>query len=168
MFSFMNTRAPIAAVKPSALIAPFKRRSSRVIVLISLIAVMSMIDLYLTILYVTHTGMNEINPLARAMMEYQSPAVLSLWKVATVVLGVGILAYVRTKRSAELGAWIGFLILGMLMSHWVAYINEHARISQDPLYTQALAGPDFVYMPSGMGSSGLGSSGLGRSGMVIP
>jgi uncharacterized protein DUF5658 len=154
----MNTRAPIAAAAPSALIAPFKRRSSRVIVLVTLIAVMSMVDLYLTILYVTHTGMNEVNPLARAMMEYQSPAVLGIWKIATVVLGVGILTFIRNKRSAEFGAWIGFLILGMLMSHWVSYINEHSRISQDPMYTQALVGPDFVYMPSSMG----------RSGVVIP
>ncbi len=149
----MNKRAPIAPTATSALIAPFSNRSSRVIVLIALIAVMSMVDLYLTILYVTHTGMNEVNPLARAMMEYQSPAVLSLWKIATVVLGVGILAFIRTKRSAEMGAWIGCVILGLLMSHWVSYINEHARISQDPMYTQALAGPNFVQMQPGMGGS---------------
>ncbi len=154
----MNKRAPIAPSATSALIAPFANRSSRVIVLIALIAVMSMVDLYLTILYVTHTGMNEVNPLARAMMEYQSPAVLGIWKIATVLLGVGILAIIRTKRSAELGAWIGCMILALLMSHWVSYINEHARISQDPLYTQALAGPNFVHMPTGMG----------RSGIVIP
>jgi hypothetical protein len=133
----MNKRAPIASipqVAPSALIAPFTNRSSRVIVLISLIAVMSMVDLYLTILYVTHTGMNEVNPLARAMMEYQSPAVLGVWKIATVLLGVGILAVIRNKRSAEFGAWIGCMILALLMSHWVSYINEHARIrDRDPL-----------------------------------
>lgn len=133
---------------PTRLAGSFKDRSFRVIILIALIAAMSVIDLYLTILYITHTGMNEVNPLARAMMEYQSPAVLGLWKAATVTLGVGILAFIRTKRSAELGAWVGCLILGLLMTHWVAYINEHARITEGPVQIEAMGDPNWVYMQS--------------------
>ncbi|MBL4810182.1 MAG: hypothetical protein JKY43_09040 [Phycisphaerales bacterium] len=127
---------------------PFLDRSFRVIVLIALIAAMSMVDLYLTILYITHWGMNEVNPLARAMMEYQSPAILGLWKIATVTLGVGILAMIRRKRSAEFGAWIGFLILGLLMTHWVAYINEHSRITDGPIHIDAMGDPSFIFMES--------------------
>jgi len=123
-------------------------RSSRVIVLITLIAAMSIVDLYLTILYITHWGMNEVNPLARAMMEYQSPAILVLWKLATVTLGIGILAMVRRKRTAELGAWVGFLILGLLMTHWVAFINEHSRITDGPIQIDAMGDPSWIYMES--------------------
>lgn len=100
------------------------RRGCRVGLLGLAIAIMSGVDLYLTLLYVTHTGMNEMNPLARAMMEYQSPALLALWKAATVTLSVGILLMIRKKRSAEIGAWIACLFLGWLMSHWILFIEE--------------------------------------------
>ncbi|MFK7758373.1 MAG: DUF5658 family protein [Phycisphaerales bacterium] len=136
-----------------SLVLPFGKRSFRVILLIALIAAMSMVDLYLTILYVTHSGMNEVNPIARAMMEYQSPAILGIWKLATVALGVGILAFIRHRRSAEMGAWIGCLILGLLMSHWVAYIEEHSRMTQDPIQINALGDPSWVFFePSAAGS----------------
>ena len=130
-------------------LAVFTDRSFRVIILIALIAAMSMVDLYLTILYITHTGMNEINPIARAMMEYQSPAILGLWKLATVTLGVGILATIRSKRSAEIGAWIGCIILSLLMSHWVSYINEHSRLTENPIAIESMGDPSWVHMDSG-------------------
>ena len=133
----------------SSPLSVFTDRSFRVIILIALIAAMSMVDLYLTILYITHTGMNEINPIARAMMEYQSPAILGLWKLATVTLGVGILAFIRKKRSAEIGAWIGCLILSLLMSHWVNYINEHSRITESPIAIESMGDPSWVHMDSG-------------------
>ena len=144
----MDTGAKSACSFIRAIPLPFLDRSFRVIVLITLIAAMSMVDLYLTILYITHWGMNEVNPLARAMMEYQSPAILGLWKVATVTLGVGILAMIRRKRSAELGAWVGCLILGLLMTHWVSYINEHSRITDGPIQIDAMGDPSFVFMES--------------------
>jgi len=144
----MDTCTNPAGPSLSTLPKLFTDRSFRVIVLVALIAVMSMVDLYLTVLYITHTGMNEVNPLARAMMEYQSPAILGLWKVATVTLGVGILAIIRRKRSAEFGAWIGCLILGLLMTHWVAYINEHARLSDAPIQINAFGDPNWVYIES--------------------
>ncbi|MCA9303329.1 MAG: hypothetical protein KC996_04340, partial [Phycisphaerales bacterium] len=102
-------RTPAFGILRAAGTRPF-----RVITLVVMIAVMSVVDLYLTILYVTHTGMSESNPLARAMMGYQSPAILALWKLATVVLSLGILVMIRTKRSAEIGAWIECLVLGWL------------------------------------------------------
>ncbi len=140
----------------------FRDRSYRVIVLVALITAMSVVDLYLTILYITHSGMNEINPLARAMMEYESPAVLGVWKLATVALGVGILAYIRSKRSAEIGAWIGCLILGSLMVHWVSYIEEHARMSEDPVAIRAMDDPSWVHIDTGFLSPTAGSQ------IVIP
>jgi len=103
-------------------------RGHRVGLLGLAIVVMSAVDLYLTLLFVTQTGMNEMNPLARAMMEYQSPSLLAIWKAATVVLCVGILLMIRKQRSAEIGAWAGCLLLCWLMSHWIGFIRE-ARIT---------------------------------------
>ena len=91
-------------------------RPFRVIALGSAIAAMSSVDLYLTLLYLTHTGMPEANPLARAMIAYQSPFVLTVWKTLTVALCVGILFLIRHKRSAEFGAWAGVCVLALLMS----------------------------------------------------
>ena len=142
------------------LLSVFNDRSYRVIVLVALITAMSVIDLYLTILYITHTGMNEINPLARAMMGYESPAILGLWKLATVALGVGILALIRHKRSAEIGAWVGCLILGSLMVHWVSYIEEQSRFTQDPVAIGAMGDPSWVYMESDFLGPTLGSRSL--------
>ncbi len=99
-------------------------RAFRVVALSAAILAMSLVDLYLTILYLTHTGMSEANPLARAIIAYQSPLVLALWKLTTVAFSVGILFLVRHRRSAEVGAWVGFVVLGLLMSHWTRYITE--------------------------------------------
>lgn len=109
---------------PIGVLRLFSQRSYRVVVLVLLIAAMSGADLYLTLLYVTNTGMNEMNPLARAMMEYQSPMVLAIWKLATVVLSAGILLTIRKQRSAEIGAWAGCLVLGWLMTHWVVFVEQ--------------------------------------------
>ena len=119
-------------------------RSYRVVVLVSLIAAMSAVDLYLTILYLTHTGMNELNPLARAMMEYRSPALLGLWKLSTVSLGAGILFFMRKKRCAEIAAILGCVILGALMMHWLNFINEFERLTTDPVLVEAMGDPTFI------------------------
>lgn len=136
------------SIRKLPILSLFTDRSFRVIILIALIASMSLVDLYLTILYITHTGMNEINPLARAMMEYQSPAVLGLWKIGTVLLSVGIFAIIRKKRTAEFGAWIGCIVLCMLMNHWVNFIDEHSRLTEQPFEIDAMGQPDWVYIES--------------------
>ena len=117
-----------------------RTRSRRVIALALAIVLMSSVDLYLTLLYVTSMGMNELNPLARAMMSYESPTVLAVWKFATVALCLGILFYIRTRRSAEIGAWVGFLVLGWLMTHWVHFIHETRDL--DVQVVQELASND--------------------------
>ncbi len=142
----MNPLPTQGAALAGAAIRPFADRSSRVIVLLALVAIMSVVDLYLTILYITHTGMNEINPLARAMMEYKSPALLGLWKVATVTLGVGILSFIRHKRSAEVGAWVACAVLGMLMNHWLHYIEEYQRITTEAVTVEAMGDPTWVHL----------------------
>ena len=140
--------AGLAAIPPAQLIRSplglLAKRGYRVGLLGLLIAAMSGIDLYLTLLYVTHIGMNELNPLARAMMEYQSPALLAIWKMATVSLCVGILFIIRKKRSAEIGAWAACLFLGWLMSHWIIFIEETREMNIEVMHEIATGDPTLV------------------------
>lgn len=124
-------------------------RPFRVVALALAIAVMSGADLYLTLLYVTHTGMNELNPLARAMMDYQSPAILALWKAGTVVISIGILILIRKQRSAELGAWIGCLVMGSLMFHWQGYIETSKGLGLEMAEAQSRHNPSWIMMSTG-------------------
>lgn len=104
-------------------------RPRRVLVLVSLIALLSGVDLYLTILYASTVGMPEMNPLARGIMSSGSPLQLALWKLTTVGVCVGVLAWTRRALAAELGAWACVLLLGGLMWLWSAYATETQRIA---------------------------------------
>lgn len=129
---------------PKRLYAMFACRPFRVLVLSLAIAAMSGVDLYLTLLFVTQTGMHEMNPLARAMMEYQSPVILAVWKTATVVLSIGILILIRKQRSAEMGAWIGCLVMGWLMLHWTGFIHLSSEIDME--LAQSADNPNWIIM----------------------
>ncbi len=133
---------PVAA--PVRVLRSLGQRPFRVVVLVAAIAAMSLVDLYLTLLFLTHTGMSEANPLARAMIAYQSPAILAAWKCTTVLLSVGILIYIRDRRSAELGAWIGAVVLALLMAHWSRYIDHKVSFTQEMQLVSAEIDPSFV------------------------
>jgi hypothetical protein len=126
------------------LVSVLAQRPFRVLLLGVAIAAMSGVDLYLTLLYVTHIGMTELNPIARAMMDYQSPLLLAVWKTATVVLSVGILLLIRKQRSAEIGAWAGCLVLGWLMSHWVVFVHETRNIDIEVAHAMGANDPSWV------------------------
>lgn len=143
--------APPSPLARAALLpAAIRRRPFRVVTLSVAIAVMSAADLYLTLLYLTHTGMSEANPLARMMIAYQSPAVLASWKALTVFLCLGILYLVRDRRSAELGAWTGVAILAWLMTHWATYIDEKTHLGPDFQLVSAEIDPRFVRIDPAM------------------
>jgi hypothetical protein len=127
----------------------FVHRPFRVVALSLAIAVMSGADLYLTLLFVTQTGMNEMNPLARAMMEYQSPAILAVWKMGTVVISVGILLMIRKQRSAELGAWVGCFVMGWLMLHWSGFIENSQYINFEMAASHNINNPTWIMISTG-------------------
>lgn len=104
---------------------PSKGRIRRVLILLCVVIVLSLADLYLTVLYVSGAGgFPEANPFARAIMSAQSIPLLIAWKMGTVLTAVGILYAIRRTRSAELGAWVCFLVLGWLTVHWGQYVAE--------------------------------------------
>lgn len=150
---FHAARTPAVPASPAArpagrrlcrLFAPIARRPFRVVLLGVAIALMSMVDLYLTMLYLTHTGMSEANPVARAIIAYQSPIVLAVWKTLTVALCVGILFLIRERRSAELGAWVGVGVLALLMAHWSRYIDYKIEMTPEFHLVANQIDPGFV------------------------
>lgn len=148
---FPAARSPGVPANPAGrptgllrLLAPIARRPFRVVLLAVAIALMSMVDLYLTMLYLTHTGMSEANPVARAIIAYQSPVVLAVWKTLTVALCVGILFLIRERRSAELGAWFGAAVLGLLMAHWTRYIDYKVEMTPEFHMVAHQVDPGFV------------------------
>ena len=110
----------LAAPVPPAL----RRREVRVAALLVAVGAMSLGDLSMTITFLTHGGMIESNPIARAVMLHNSPMLLVLWKMATVGLALGILFYARRRAFAEVAAWICLGAMTWLMLHWSAYIHE--------------------------------------------
>lgn len=145
-FQAVSAAQPIPRALGRGFLPSLRRRPCRVILLGTAIAAMSVVDFYLTLLYLTHTGMSEANPVARAIIAYQSPAVLGLWKALTVSLCVGILYLIRERRSAELGAWVGAMVLGWLMIHWGRYVDYKQQVSPEFFLVGAEIDPAYVRM----------------------
>lgn len=117
---------PAARTTGTGILARLRSRPARprrVLLLVAAIIVMSAGDLALTLTYLQHLGMAEMNPLARMVIGFQSPLLLAVWKLATVTACVSILLWKCSSRSAELGAWLGALILCGLMLHWRSYVR---------------------------------------------
>ena len=99
-------------------------RPCRVIALIVTIVLLSLADLYITLVYLHSGGMGEANPVARWIMMHGSPVLLILWKFFTVGLAAAILYATRRTRTAEFGAWVCVLMLTWLTIRWASYSDE--------------------------------------------
>jgi hypothetical protein len=95
------------------------------------VVLLSLGDLYMTLVHVRSVGMFEGNPLARSVMSLNSPVLLSLWKLATIVAAVGILYWVRRSRQGELGAWLCLCVLTWLTLRWATYSDVLAEVGDD-------------------------------------
>lgn len=67
--------------------------------------------------------MVELNPIARAVMAHNSPALLALWKIGIVAGASVIILIGRRSRITEGGSWLACVLLGMLTVHWLRYID---------------------------------------------
>ena len=119
----MTTRCPSQVDFDPGDCHRLRGRNRRVLLLLSLVIVLSLADLYLTLLYVTQGSFAEANPLARAVMQSQSVGLLVAWKLGSVFTTVGILYAIRRTRSAELGAWACCAVLGWLTLQWSWYVD---------------------------------------------
>lgn len=108
---------------------------------------MSAGDLYMTLTYLTSVGMTELNPIAASLINYDNPALLGLWKMATLALGVSILYRLRTTQRAEIGAWICFLALTALTVYWTIYVDAMGELT--PAVASLATGHDPAWIVMG-------------------
>jgi hypothetical protein len=85
---------------------------------------MSLADLVMTLTHLTTIGMLEANPIARWIMQMQSPSLLVLWKVGTLGVAVAILLRARRLTCGEIAAWICAAVLLWLMVRWSVYLDH--------------------------------------------
>lgn len=105
-------------------------RSLRVTILIVAIIALSLGDLAMTLTFLRSVGMGEANPIARLVIGYNSPALLVIWKCASVLLACLIFARYRHRRFTEMACWGAVIVLAGLTFQWRNYVAETTEISQ--------------------------------------
>jgi hypothetical protein len=85
------------------------------------IFVLSMGDLYATIIHMHFIGLVETNPFAEHLVRSRSVPGLVLYKLGTVGIAFGLLLRLRRERSGELAAWCLLTIMFALTIHWHNY-----------------------------------------------
>ncbi len=126
-----------------------RRRPARVGILLVAVVLLSLGDLYMTLVHLRGVGMVEANPIAREVIDLNSPPALAAWKLATVVLAVGLLFVVRRTRSGEIGAWLAVGVLTWLTVRWTAYSEELAELHPEFVLEAAQRDPNWVAMAPG-------------------
>ncbi|MBX3322272.1 MAG: hypothetical protein KF757_04705 [Phycisphaeraceae bacterium] len=119
----IHLRVPGVFAKASGAILE-QSRSRRVQYMLLTVVLLSLADLYLTVMFLREGGFPEANPVARAVMAANSVGLLVAWKLATVAVTVSILYAIRKTRSAELGAIVCCCVLGWLTFQWLEYVQE--------------------------------------------
>jgi len=99
-------------------------RPARVVMALGVVVALSIVDLDLTLVFASQTGMIEGNPIARALMREGSALGVVLWKVATVAVAIALLYRARQTRTGELGAWLCVAVLTWLTCHWMTFSRE--------------------------------------------
>ncbi len=98
------------------------RRSRDMPRLLMAITVLSLVDLGVTLGFMTTVGMYEANPLVSLLTRCAYPAAaIVLLKLVSTGVSVGILHWLRDTGSARLVAWLLLGVLAWLMVHWVRY-----------------------------------------------
>jgi hypothetical protein len=123
-----------------------RRRGIRVWLLVATIVILSMADLYMTLTHLRGAGMGEANPLARLVISYNSPMLLSVWKCACVFIACVILVMARHRWSGEAASWVCAGVLTVLTVHWAMYCAEAATLTNQIATMQADPPPNWVSM----------------------
>ena len=106
-------------------------RPTRVAVLLITLAALSLFDLAATLLYLTHAGLLESNPIARILVAGGGPSAVVLWKLLTVGLSIYIFYIARHRLSGELGAMLCCAALVWLTARWDSYNSEIHTITSE-------------------------------------
>lgn len=112
------------------------RRARRVMVLLFVVTALGLADLYATYTHASSVGMHEENPIGAYLITAGSWAGLTLYKLGTIGLAVGLLLKVRRQRSAECAAWFICLVMVALTMHWHEYNHEMSTQLANVSYEQ--------------------------------
>lgn len=127
------------AAPPACTVGPgiTRGRATRIAAILMLVVIVSVADLYLTVMFLRNGGMAEGNPIARWVMSSGCAWLLSLWKVALVGFTCAVLWRFRTRRSAEVASWVCFLMMSWLVFQWSSYTERVADVvNAEPEVTQ--------------------------------
>lgn len=113
---------------PAPLAKGILPRADRVCILVAVAAILNLADLWLTVHFMQTTGMVELNPLARFIAGAGTSG-LAVFKGASVLTHAAVLAALRRRRSAEVGAWVSVLALALLTSHWLTYVGASSELT---------------------------------------
>lgn len=135
---------------PFVIDAVSRGRARRVNLLIIAMVIMGLVDLALTLTYMTSIGMFEVNPIARQMVDLGASRQLVMYKLLTVGISCGAIFMGRYHRVCEICAWCCTIGLLALMAHWVDY---NTQLAADPdhfitLSQGATLDDDFVLIKS--------------------
>ncbi len=126
---------------------PLSWRDARFVCILLAIVFMSLADLTMTLVHATSIGMVEENPIARILMRYGGICSICAWKAGTVAVGIFILWRIRRFPTAEIGAWICFVILAALCFHWARYNTQVSQLTNEILSLEkSHQAPDWVVM----------------------
>lgn len=96
--------------------------------MLAVIVALSLIDLLLTLIYVTEIGLIEDNPVARLIMQVGGAPLLVVAKIASVGFCSGILFWARRRGIAEVAAAFGMLVLVWLTIRWLGYMHVFSNV----------------------------------------
>ena len=116
--------------RPLSVPRSISSRASRVNFLLTLVVVLSALDLGLTLFWMSTIGMYESNPLVALLARLTgSPLILCAFKVMSVIICVGVLSSLREHVQAEFGAWTAACVLLALAVRWVNYAHVSTQFS---------------------------------------
>lgn len=98
-----------------------RARARRVTLLMAVLVVLGIGDLVLTITHAFSIGMDEVNPLGAYLIRSQSILGLTLFKLGSIGVTVGLLLKVRHRRFAEAASWMLAAVMVSLTFHWHQY-----------------------------------------------
>ena len=98
-----------------------RRRLWRVVQLLAALWVLSLADLAFTLWAHRFTDFNELNPLARALLDNRSFTALVGMKVGLTALGAGIFWHLRRYARAEVALWALVGVYVLLVLRWSDY-----------------------------------------------
>ncbi|MFG0258332.1 MAG: DUF5658 family protein [Phycisphaerales bacterium JB043] len=117
-------------VLPGGLASCLQDRASRVTLLLAGICLLGIYDLMHTLVYIRTTGMVELNPLARYMIETGGVRQLVLFKLLSLSLSCGILYMLRRTRASELCAYVGLGVMVVLTLYWFVYNGQFVQLAE--------------------------------------